>query len=45
MSRQPQVDDIIFFDLVTEKNGKNKAINASIEGVTLKLVKQRKTKT
>jgi len=43
MSRKPQVNDIIFFDLVTEKDGKNKAINASIEGVAEKQI-QNKTK-
>ncbi len=41
MSRRPQVDDIIFFDLVTEENGKNKAINASIEGVAVKSFKRK----
>ncbi len=45
MSRRPQNADIIFFDLVTEKDGKNKAINASIEGVSVKSVKRHKTTT
>ena len=36
MSRAPLVSDVIFFDLVTEKDGKNKAINAKIEGVAEK---------
>ena len=43
MSRRPLVNDIIFFDLATEKGGKNKAINALIEGVTAKQT-QGKTK-
>lgn len=36
MSRRPLVNDIISFDLATEKGGKNKAINALIESVTVK---------
>lgn len=38
MSRNPRVNDIIFFDVVVEKNGKNRAINAVIEGVSVKPV-------
>ncbi|MCP3933591.1 MAG: cold shock domain-containing protein [Bacteroidetes bacterium] len=44
MARKPKVGDTIFFDLVTEKNGKNKAINASIEGVAKKTIKRPKTR-
>ena len=43
MSREPLVNDIIFFDLVAEKDGKNKAINALIEGVAEKQI-ENKTK-
>ena len=32
MSRRPQINDVIYFDITTEKKGKNKAINATIEG-------------
>ena len=34
MSRRPKVGDIIYFDPIADKNGKNKAINAKIEGVS-----------
>lgn len=33
MSRRPKVNDIIYFDHVTDDTGKRKAINAKIEGV------------
>lgn len=33
MSRSPQINDVICFDIITDGSGKNKAINASIEGV------------
>nr|WP_320193321.1 cold shock domain-containing protein [uncultured Desulfobacter sp.] len=33
MSRRPKVNDIIYFDHVTDDGGKKKAINAKIEGV------------
>ena len=44
MSRRPLENDIIFFDLVTEKGGKNKAINALIEGVTVKRTRGKATR-
>ena len=33
MARRPQINDVIYFDITTEKTGKTKAINATIEGV------------
>jgi hypothetical protein len=36
MSRRPEINDVIYFDTITEKTGKTKAINASIEGVQQK---------
>ncbi len=36
MSRKPKVSDVIFFDVITEKNGKKRAVNAVIEGVAVK---------
>lgn len=33
MARRPQVNDIIYFNHVTDGSGKKKAINAKIEGV------------
>lgn len=34
MSRRPVVGDIIHYQIHTEKNGKNRAVNAKIEGVS-----------
>lgn len=36
MSRKPRGGDIIYFDIVTDKNGKKRAENARIEGVPTK---------
>lgn len=36
MSRKPRTGDIIYFDIVTDKNGKERAENARIEGVSTK---------
>ena len=36
MARKPRIDDIIYFELVTGKDGKKKAVNARIEGVSTK---------
>jgi len=44
MSRKPIVNDIIYFDLVTENDGKNKAIHASIEGVPIRSTQPRNNK-
>ena len=33
MTRRPVVGDVIFFDMETDNNGKQKAVNAKIEGV------------
>jgi len=36
MSRRPLVNDVISFDVVKDKRGKKKAVNAKIEGVPVK---------
>ena len=36
MSRKPRINDIIYFELVTGKDGKKKAVNARIDGVSTK---------
>ncbi|ACN15352.1 putative cold shock domain family protein [Desulforapulum autotrophicum HRM2] len=42
MSRRPKVNDIIYFDHVTDDTGKKKAINARIEGVEEVIYRPRK---
>ncbi len=42
MSRRPKVDDTIYFDHITDDNGKRKAINAKIEGVSEVVYRPRK---
>jgi len=44
MSRRPQINDILYFDTVTEKTGKTKAINATIEGVHQKPIRPKSNK-
>ena len=34
MSRLPMVGDVIFYQIHTDNNGKNRAVNARIDGVT-----------
>jgi len=36
MTRKPRVGDVILFDVVTDADGKQRAENASIEGVPVK---------
>ena len=36
MSRKPLVNDVIYFSVVKDKSGKKKAVNAKIEGVSVK---------
>ena len=36
MSRRPLVNDVIYFSVVKDKSGKKKAVNAKIEGVSIK---------
>ena len=38
MSRRPLVNDVICFDVITDKTGKRKAVNAKIVGVSLKTI-------
>jgi len=45
MSRRPQLNDVIYFDIVTDVKGKTKAINATIEGVPEKPIKPHRNKT
>jgi cold shock CspA family protein len=42
MSRAPQVNDVIYFDAITEGPDKTKAINAVIEGVSEKTIKRQR---
>ena len=44
MSRRPQINDVIYFDITTEKTGKTKAINATIEGVQQKTIRPKSNK-
>jgi cold shock CspA family protein len=44
MSRRPQINDVIYFDTITEKTGKTKAINATIEGVQQKTIRPKSNK-
>jgi len=44
MSRRPQINDVIYFDTITEKTGKTKAINATIEGVQRKTIRSKSNK-
>ena len=44
MLRRPKVGDIIYFDHFTDKKGKEKAINAKIEGVSEVFSRKRKRK-
>jgi cold shock CspA family protein len=43
ISRRPLVGDIIVYELFTATNGKNKAINARIEGLAAATIKPRQT--
>ena len=45
MSRRPQINDVIYFDTITDKTGKTKAINATIEGVQRKTIRPKSNKT
>jgi len=36
MSREPKIGDVIYFEIINEKNGKTKATNARIKGVSSK---------
>jgi len=45
MSRRPQINDVIYFDTITEENGKTKAINATIEGVQQRTIRPKSSKT
>lgn len=45
MSRGPQLNDVIYFDITTDGSGKTKAINASIEGVPEKSIKSYRNKS
>ena len=44
MARRPQINDVIYFDTITEKTGKTKAINATIEGVHRKTIRPKSNK-
>ena len=44
MSRRPQINDVIYFDTTTEKTGKIKAINVTIEGVQRKTIRPKSNK-
>ncbi|GAB6906641.1 putative cold shock domain family protein [Desulfosarcina cetonica] len=39
MSRKPRIQDIIYFEISTNREGKRKAVNARIEGVSIKIDK------
>ena len=44
MSRKPRTGDIIYFDMAADKDGKNRAENARIEGVSTKRNKNHRSK-
>jgi cold shock CspA family protein len=44
MSRRPLVNDVIYFNVVKDKSGKKKAVNAKIEGVSVKPPRDRAPK-
>lgn len=40
MSRKPKVDDVIYFDVEKQANGKSRAVNCRIEGVAAKVIER-----
>ncbi len=44
MSRRPLVNDVIYFSVIKDKSGKKKAVNARIEGVSVKIPRDRALK-
>jgi cold shock CspA family protein len=42
MSRKPKVGDFIYFDVEKQENGKSKAVNCRIEGVSAKAIQRHK---
>ena len=44
MSRRPLVGDVIYFKVLTDKAGKNKAVNAKIQGVSAKTTQSTKSR-
>ncbi len=42
MSRKPRIGDIIYFDIEQQTNGKARAINCRIDGVSTKALKRKK---